>query len=71
VTYSDPHGTKRTVSILGIDEVDSSRDQVSWVSPIAKALLKARLGDVLQLATPAGMVEIEVIRVQYPAPELS
>ncbi|MFZ4478640.1 MAG: transcription elongation factor GreB [Rhodoferax sp.] len=71
VTYAEPDGEERKVSILGIDEVDSSLDQVSWVSPIARTLLKSRVGDLLQLATPAGMVEIEVLRVQYPAPLLS
>lgn len=68
VTYVDDVGIERTVSILGIDEADSSRAQVSWVSPIARTLLKARTGDVLQLVTPAGIVEIEIIRVQYPSP---
>jgi transcription elongation factor GreB len=68
VTYVDDVGVERTVSILGIDEADSSQAQVSWVSPIARTLLKARTGDVLQLVTPAGIVEIEVIRVQYPSP---
>ncbi len=68
VTYADAQGLQRTVSILGIDEVDSSQDQVSWISPIARALLKGRVGDVVHLATPAGTVEIEVIEVQYPAP---
>lgn len=66
VTYMDDVGVKRTVTILGIDEADSSQAQVSWVSPIAKTLLKSRTGDVLQLVTPAGVVEIEVIQVQYP-----
>ena len=59
---------QRTVTILGIDEADSSQAQVSWVSPIARTLLKARSGDLLQLVTPAGMVEIEVLSVQYPVP---
>ncbi len=68
VTYLDDAGTERVVTILGIDEADSSQGQVSWVSPIARTLLKARLGDVLQLVTPVGVVEIEVTRVQYPAP---
>jgi transcription elongation factor GreB len=68
VTYLDATGVERTVTILGIDEADSSQAQVSWVSPIARTLLKARTGDVLPLATPAGMVEIEVTSVQYPAP---
>jgi transcription elongation factor GreB len=58
----------RTVAILGIDEADSSQAQVSWVSPIARTLLKARVGDMLQLVTPVGVAEIEVISVQYPLP---
>ena len=68
VTYADQEGGERTITILGIDEVDSARAQVSWVSPIARALLKNRVGDVLALATPSGMIEIEVIGVRYPAP---
>lgn len=68
VTYADPVGAERSVTILGIDEVDSSKAQVSWVSPIARALLKARIGDQLPLVTPAGTVEIEVVDVHYPAP---
>ena len=68
VTYADQEGGERTITILGIDEVDSARAQVSWVSPIARALLKNRVGDVLALATPSGMIEIEVVGVRYPAP---
>ena len=68
VTYADPVGFERTVTILGIDEADSAQGQVSWVSPIARTLLKARIGDVLQLVTPSGMTEIEVVQVLYPAP---
>ena len=68
VSYVDGFGVQRMVTILGIDEADSSQAQVSWVSPIARTLLKARSGDVLQLVTPAGMVEIEVLSVQYPVP---
>lgn len=71
VTYTDDADVQRTVTILGIDEADSSQAQVSWVSPIARTLLKARTGDVLQLVTPAGVVEIEVHRVQYPVPVLN
>lgn len=71
VTYMDDAGVQRTVTILGIDEVESSQGQVSWVSPIARTLLKNRAGDVLQLVTPAGIREIEVISVQYPMPGVS
>ena len=70
VCYVDEAGAERTVTILGIDEADSARSEVSWVSPIARTLLKAHAGDVLQLLTPAGKVEIEVLSVHYPAPVL-
>lgn len=68
VTYADESGHERTITILGIDEADSLQAQVSWVSPIARTLLKAHVGDVARLVTPAGAEEIEVLRVQYPAP---
>jgi transcription elongation factor GreB len=68
VTYADEAGEERTVTIMGIDEADHAHEQVSWISPIARALLKAREGDVVRLVTPAGAHEIEVLRVEYPAP---
>jgi transcription elongation factor GreB len=68
VTYADGSGAEQTVTILGIDEADSALNQVSWISPIARALLKARVGDEVKLATPAGIKDIEVVEVQYPAP---
>jgi transcription elongation factor GreB len=68
VTYADGSGEERTITILGIDEADSAAAQVSWVSPVARTLLKARVGDVLRLLTPAGVEEIEVLAVRYPAP---
>jgi transcription elongation factor GreB len=66
VTYADEAGQERTVTILGIDEADTTRNQVSWISPIARALLKAREGDAVKLMTPVGAQEIEVLRVEYP-----
>jgi transcription elongation factor GreB len=69
VTYAEASGQERTVTIMGIDEADSLQGQVSWVSPIARALLKSREGDQLKLPTPAGALEIEVLQVSYPAPE--
>ncbi len=68
VTYAEASGQERTVTIMGIDEADSLQGQVSWVSPIARALLKSREGDQLKLPTPAGVLEIEVLQVSYPAP---
>ena len=68
VTYEDAQGKSSTVTILGIDEADSLKSQVSWVSPIARALLKARVGDVVKLQTPLGVQDIEVLKVVYPSP---
>jgi len=67
VTYANARGERRTVTIKGIDESDSLAGEVSWISPIARALLKAREGDELKLATPGGMETIEVLAVSYPA----
>ncbi len=68
VTYVDEAETERTVTIMGIDEADSLKAQVTWVSPIARALLKAREGDVVKLVTPVGVQDVEVVEVRYPAP---
>jgi transcription elongation factor GreB len=68
VCYADESGMKQTITILGIDEADNTLNQVSWVSPVARALLRARLGDVVRLQTPVGIQEIEVLSVTYPAP---
>jgi len=70
VTYAYVRGGKeeRTITIVGVDEVDGKRGHVSWLSPIARALLKKRSGDVVTLATPAGEAEIEIINVRYRAP---
>lgn len=65
VTYATRSGEERTISIVGQDEVDTKRGRVSWISPIAKALLRRQPGDVLRLATPGGMEQIEVIDVRY------
>ena len=69
VTYANAAGDERTVTIKGIDEVDSLQGEVSWVSPIARTLLKARVGDTLQLVTPGGVEAIDVVAVRYPAPK--
>ena len=68
VTYANARGEERTVTIKGIDESDSLAGEVSWISPIARALLKAREGDEVKLVTPAGVETIEVVEVSYPAP---
>ncbi len=68
VTYAVGDGEERTITIKGIDEVDNLRGEVSWIAPIARALLRAREGDVVRLMTPAGPQELEVISVSYPGP---
>ncbi|TSE34548.1 Transcription elongation factor GreB [Tepidimonas charontis] len=68
VTYARADGSEETVTILGIDEADSSRGQISWISPVAQALLKARVGDEVRLVTPAGVQTLDILAVHYPAP---
>lgn len=67
VDYIDSRGEEHTVTIVGVDEVDPARGHVSWISPIAKALLKRRAGDSVSLMTPAGPEEIEIADVRYTA----
>lgn len=68
VTYAREDGSETTVTIMGIDEADSAQGQVSWVSPVAQALLKARVGEEVRLRTPAGWETLEVVDVVYPEP---
>jgi transcription elongation factor GreB len=65
VTFSDLNGGTETVSIVGVDEIDTTKGYISWVSPMAKALIKSRQGDVVSLHTPAGVKEIEILKVKY------
>lgn len=67
VSYRDGEGLERIVTILGIDEAVSSLGQISWVSPVAKALLKSRVGDEVTLVTSYGTQLLEVLKVDYPA----
>jgi len=68
VTYVNAAGDEQTISIVGIDELDPLNGKISWVSPVARALTKAREGDVITLRTPAGDDELEILRVTYPSP---
>ena len=65
VTYANEAGAEKTVTIVGIDEADLDRGRVSWISPIARALLKAQEGDVVELRTPSGVERIEVLDIRY------
>ncbi len=66
VTYVDDEAVERTITIMGIDEAESSDAQVSWISPVARALLKGRIGDEVLLPTPGGVRHLEIVNVIYP-----
>jgi transcription elongation factor GreB len=65
VTVSNPKGVETTYSIVGVDEAEPARGLVSWVSPLARALLKARAGDAVKLLVPGGVEQLEVVEVAY------
>ena len=67
VTYVNDAGEENTISIVGLDEADPARGRVSWISPIAKALLRKQPGEVLQLVTPGGLERIDGVEVRYTA----
>ncbi|MGP1630285.1 MAG: transcription elongation factor GreB [Giesbergeria sp.] len=69
VCCTDELDVETTVTIRGVDEADTSLGQISWISPMARALLKARVGDEVRLSTPAGMRCLEVLAVHYPRPD--
>ncbi len=68
VRYCVDGKTEQRVTIMGIDEADTSAGEISWVSPAARSLLKAYVGDELKLVTPSGVQVVEVLEVSYPAP---
>jgi len=68
VTYADEADTEHTVRIVGVDEAELERGEVSWISPIARALLRAREGDMVELRAPGGAKSIEIIDIQYGEP---
>ncbi len=65
VTYGDSAGAEHTVRIVGVDEARVDAGEVSWVSPIARALNGAWLGDTVKLASPAGSEDIEILKIEY------
>jgi len=69
VTICDEAGESQTFAIVGVDEADVTRNRISWISPLARALLKAREGDQVRFASPVGIREIEVVEVAYLALE--
>lgn len=69
VTYEREDGEENTITIVGIDEFDPLEGRISWISPMAKTLIKAREGDTVTLHTPAGIEELVILEVNYPKPE--
>lgn len=65
VTYVKKDGTKATVKLVGIDEADLAKGKISWISPVAKALLKSQVGDVVEFHTPSGVEALEVVAIKY------
>lgn len=65
VTVEDEEGKRKTYSIVGVDETDPARGRISWISPIGKALLQAKKGDVVTLRTPKGEEDLEIVDVKY------
>jgi len=65
VTVCNAQGEARTVAIVGVDEIDTARGYISWVSPMARALLKAREGDTVTLRTPGGVEDIDIVAIRY------
>jgi transcription elongation factor GreB len=70
VLYSDESGHETQVTILGVDEADSLKGEVTWISPVAKALIKAQVGDWVKIMTPQGLSEVEILEVSYPEPRV-
>lgn len=67
VTVADQDGSEATYAIVGIDEADAGRGHIAWISPMARALLKAREGDSVSVQTPEGRREVEIVEVRYQA----
>ncbi len=65
VCYLDQTGVERTVSIVGIDEIDPFKGYISWISPVARALISAQEGDTVHLRTPTGVEKLEILSVEY------
>src|SRR5690606_41158168 len=69
VLYSDKSGEEFRVTIVGVDEADPLQGRISWISPVARALTKAREGDTVMLRTPAGIDELDILEIHYPEAE--
>jgi transcription elongation factor GreB len=68
VTYANERDEELTVTLVGVDEADMERGQISWISPVARALMKAKVGDSVEVKTPLGPESIEVLEIDYRLP---
>lgn len=66
VTYADKAGDEHVITIVGVDEAEPLAGKISWISPVARALIKAREGDTVVLRTPGGVEELDILVVRYP-----
>lgn len=65
VSLMDEEGSEATYRIVGMDEADPAQGRISWISPLARALIKARLGDTVRFQTPGGTRELEIVAIEY------
>lgn len=65
VTYAKADGSEHTVALVGVDEADLSKGKISWLSPVAQALMKAKAGDRVHLHTPAGIDDVDIVAIRY------
>lgn len=65
ITYANSRGVEKTIRIVGIDEADLESGKVSWIAPVARALMKAYEGDTVQFKAPGGMETLEIIEISY------
>lgn len=66
VVYADKAGEEHEVTIVGVDEAEPLAGKISWISPVARALIKAREGDTVTLRTPGGVESLDILEVRYP-----
>ncbi len=66
VTYAEDEGAEQTITIVGVDEADLDKGKVSWVSPVARAIMKSEVGDRVVIRSPAGRREVEIVSIGYP-----
>ena len=66
VLYANQDGHEQRVTIVGVDEAEPLQGRISWISPVARALTKAKIGDTVTLRTPGGVEELDILEVSYP-----